>query len=155
MEVATHVLSFDGAVLQRGFWLYVWKITPLDSAPVYYVGRTGDSSSPNAQSPFNRVGQHLGFNRRSNALRRHLEARGLIAEECQFEFIAHGPILPEEDNMEDHRQSRDVVAALEKGLCDFITATGADVLNVVHCRRPIDEELFSSVRKAFHPFIQR
>ena len=38
------------------------------------MGRTGDSSSSNAQSPFNRMDQHLGFNKRSNVLRRRLKA---------------------------------------------------------------------------------
>jgi len=61
-----------GGILQRGFWLYVWEVTPADKAPLYYVGRTGDSSSTNAQSPFNRMGQHLGFAKNSNMLRRHL-----------------------------------------------------------------------------------
>lgn len=61
MEPATHCLDFDGRILQCGFWLYVWKITPRTGPAFHYVGRTGDSSSFNAQSPFNRMGQHLGF----------------------------------------------------------------------------------------------
>lgn len=61
--LAVHEIRFEGGILQRGFWLYVWKVTPADQAPLYYVGRTGDSSSTNAQSPFNRMGQHLGFAR--------------------------------------------------------------------------------------------
>ena len=47
-------LSFSGELLQRGFWLYVWEVTAADGRTVHYVGRTGDSSSPNAQSPFTR-----------------------------------------------------------------------------------------------------
>lgn len=61
MSATTQVVEFDGAFLQRGFWLYVWRVIAPNSTEVLYVGRTGDSSSPNAQSPFNRMGQHLGF----------------------------------------------------------------------------------------------
>ena len=57
-------MGFEGEVLQRGFWLYVWKIA-YDQETYLYIGRTGDSSSPNASSPFNRIGQHLDF--RENA----------------------------------------------------------------------------------------
>ena len=65
-HAAVHELQFDGSVLRRGFWLYVWEVIPVGQAPVYYVERTGDSSSTNAQSPFNRMGQHLGFAKNSN-----------------------------------------------------------------------------------------
>jgi hypothetical protein len=41
--LAIHEVRFEGGVLQRGFWLYVWEVTPADQAPLYYVGRTGDS----------------------------------------------------------------------------------------------------------------
>ncbi len=149
MPALTHDISFDGSVLQRGFWLYVWEIRPIDGAPVYYVGRTGDSSSANAQSPFNRLGQHLGFNKRSNPLRRHLEAHGIKPEGCSFRFIAHGPILQEADDMEQHRASRDIIAGLEKGLCDWLTGTGADVLNAVNCRRPVDTVLLAEIIESF------
>jgi len=51
-------IKFDGRLLDRGFWLYVIDIHgPADRH--LYVGRTGDSSSPNAASPFSRIGQHL------------------------------------------------------------------------------------------------
>ena len=51
-------MKFDGHLLARGFWLYIWEIKGASSHHVY-VGRTGDTSSPHAQSPFKRVGQHL------------------------------------------------------------------------------------------------
>jgi len=53
-----YAMSFDGAPLGRGIWLYVWRITDGDRN-VRYVGRTGDSSSPNTSSQFKRIGQHL------------------------------------------------------------------------------------------------
>ena len=51
-------MTFDGHLLNRGFWLYVWRIQGPVSHHVY-VGRTGDSSSAHASSPFKRIGQHL------------------------------------------------------------------------------------------------
>ncbi len=49
MSATTQVVQFDGAFLRRGFWLYVWEVTVPNGATIVYVGRTGDSSSPNAQ----------------------------------------------------------------------------------------------------------
>jgi hypothetical protein len=83
-------VRFDGGVLQRGFWLYVWEVMPPDETPLYYVGRTGDSSSINAQSPFNRMGQHLGFAKNSNMLRGHLGRHGVDPERCVFRLVALG-----------------------------------------------------------------
>ena len=146
---ATHALAFSGQLLQRGFWLYVWEIRPPDGAAIYYVGRTGDSSSINAQSPFNRMGQHLGFNINSNVLRRRLAASGIAPEACTFRLMAHGPVLAEAQSVEEHRRSRDLVAAFEKALADALSAAGYHVMNPVHCRMPLDNELFATVRAAF------
>jgi hypothetical protein len=93
--LAIHEVRFEGGVLQRGFWLYVWEVTPADQAPLYYVGRTGDSSSTNAQSPFNRMGQHLGCARNSNMLCRHLTQHDGVPESYAFRLIALGPIEQE------------------------------------------------------------
>ena len=43
-------------MLARGFWLYVWEVTDSSGKKWLYVGRTGDSSSPNAQDRHSRVG---------------------------------------------------------------------------------------------------
>jgi hypothetical protein len=48
----TFSVTLDGAMLRRGFWLYVWEIKTPDGKDVLYVGRTGDNSSPYAQSLF-------------------------------------------------------------------------------------------------------
>ena len=72
MPASTPTLTLPGAMIERGFWVYVWRI----ASPVgelLYVGRTGDSSSPKAATPFARMGQHLGTNERQNMVRRHLE----------------------------------------------------------------------------------
>lgn len=54
-EARVHELTFTGSFLRRGFWLYAWVIIAADHQVYVYVGRTGDSSSLNAQSPFSRM----------------------------------------------------------------------------------------------------
>ena len=149
MSAGTQTLSFSGNLLRRGFWLYVWEITIPGGEKVYYVGRTGDSSSQNAQSPFNRVGQHLGFNSKNNVLRSRLDALGVVPEDCRFQLVAHGPLLGEAETPEGHAERRDIMAALEKALADELKAAGYDVMNTVSCSKPLDPELFAKVRSAF------
>jgi hypothetical protein len=45
----TYDLQFRGSALARGFWIYVWDVTTHSHERMYYVGRTGDSSSLNTQ----------------------------------------------------------------------------------------------------------
>lgn len=149
MSVRTHEMSFDGSLLKRGFWLYVWEITTPCKSAVYYVGRTGDSSSSNAQSPFHRMGQHLGFKEESNAMRRQLEARSIVPEKCDFRLVAHGPILGEGATDEEHRPRMQQIAAMEKALAEAMHAAGYTVLNEVKCRKQLDREMFAGVLEAF------
>ena len=149
MKTKTHELNINGELLQRGFWLYVWEIQTPNKSLLYYVGRTGDSSSLNAQSPFNRMGQHLGFKNASNVLRRHLESKKIVPEACQFRLISHGPILKESKNKDEYRKRRDIIAAMEKALADEMTAVGYNVINTVNCRRKLDVKKFAPVRAAF------
>ncbi len=149
MKDATHELCFNGDLLARGFWLYVWEVAPHVGTKLYYVGRTGDSSSINAQSPFNRMSQHLGFAKNSNMLRRHLEAHSVQPEHCSFHLVAHGPILEEASTRESHRKRRDMIAALEKGLAEAMQDAGYDVMNRVKCRKSFDEDCFRRIRAAF------
>jgi hypothetical protein len=149
MGSAAHQLAFSGPLLDRGFWLYVWDITTVRKTHLYYVGRTGDSSSKNAQSPFNRMGQHLGFNKNSNVLRRRLQSKGIDANKCTFRLVAYGPILKEAKTLEQHRLRRDRIAAMEKALADAMTKVGYTVINQVHCRIQLDAEAFGAVRVAF------
>src|SRR5580692_1692961 len=116
-----YAMRFDGALLTRGFWLYVWRVTDV-SRSVLYVGRTGDTSSPNASSPFRRIGRHLevGPKAKGNALGRQLARAGIDPACCTFEMIAVGPIFPEQANMERHVVVRDQVAALERALADHL-----------------------------------
>lgn len=151
MIAQTHTITISGGILSRGFWLYVWDIWHRDGRRLLYVGRTGDSSSLNAQSPFIRLSGHLGQNERSNALRRHLEKNGIALEDCEnFEMTAYGPLLPEErDDREKYQRSRDHVAALEKRLADALSAAGYHVLNKVHCLKSLDDAAWANVVAAF------
>jgi len=136
-------------MLERGFWLYVWRVEAPEGE-FLYVGRTGDTSSPHATPPYQRMGQHLGHQKTQNALRKHLEARRIAPERCyQFHLYAHGPLFPEAPDMAAHVSPRNIVAAMEKALADELTAAGYDVLNTVDCRKPLHEERFAIVRSAF------
>src|SRR6266508_4470676 len=119
-------INFSGGALARGFWLYVWEVIPRTGGKLYYVGRTGDSSSLNAQSPFNRMGQHLGCAQNSCMLRTHLgKHKGKIKpEKCIFRLIAYGPILGESKQRKEHERRRDTVAALERALAETLSASG-------------------------------
>ena len=122
-------MKFDGHLLSRGFWLYVWEIKSPQSH-ILYVGRTGDSSSPHASSPFKRIGQHLdsGTNAKGNSLRRLLERAKVSCEECSFEMVAIGPIFSEQPDFEAHKPKRDQLAALERAIADDLRQRGYDVL---------------------------
>lgn len=149
MSANTRQLQFDGAILKRGFWLYVWEITLPDGAKLYYVGRTGDSSSINAQSPFTRMGQHLGFAKNSNMLRRHLSKSEATPETCHFHLVAHGPILEESKSKTIHRERRDIIAAMEKALAEAMKTAGYRVMNSVKSRMLLDLQRLDTVLAAF------
>lgn len=112
----TYEVTLEGGTLRRGFWLYVWEVVTPHGQKLLYVGRTGDSSSPKAASPFNRMGQHLGSIKASNMLRAHLGKRDVAPEDCVFRFVAHGPILAEAGDWSGHVPRRDVVGAWSSGL---------------------------------------
>ena len=149
MAPKTHSLSLPVAMLRRGLWLYVWRVDT-SKGQMLYVGRTGDSSSRHAAPPYARMGQHLGHVKASNALRTHLERAGIPPEQCRkFELIAHGPLFPEQRDMDAHRKVRDIVAALEKKLAETLEDAGYRVLNTVRCRKQLDPRRWRKVRDAF------
>lgn len=122
-------MKFDGHLLNRGFWIYVWQIKGPLSHHVY-VGRTGDSSSPHASSPFKRIGQHLdpSPNAKGNALGKQLRRAGVRYEECTFEMVAIGPLYPEQADFEAHKPIRDQMAALERAIADELRQRGYVIL---------------------------
>lgn len=158
MTANIYSLTLPGQMLRRGFWLYVW-VAETPQGEMLYVGRTGDNSSPHATAPYTRMGQHLGFAKNQNALRRHLSDRGLKPEDCaSFDLVAFGPLYDEvekreglsrADLMKLHIPTRDVVGALEKALAEELKAVGYDVLNTVKSKHPRDLEGWSAARQAF------
>jgi hypothetical protein len=146
---ALHSISLPGNMLERGFWLYVWRVQTATQTHLY-VGRTGDESSPHAAAPYDRFGQHLGRNKNANALRRNLLKQGIdLPHVHAYDYYFYGPIFDEVNDIEAHKPLRDVVAALEKKLADALTQAGYDVLNKVHCRRILDNDRWKEVRAAF------
>lgn len=163
-SASTYRLTLPGAMLRRGFWLYVWQVeVPDELEPWLYVGRTGDNSSPNASAPYTRMGQHLGSLENQNALRKHLVGKELTLEGCTFHLISHGPIHPEVDRptnlderkarhaelMDLHRPLRDEVGAYERDLAVALDAAGYRVLNTVRWKPVGDPARWQEVRKAF------
>jgi hypothetical protein len=144
-------------MLQRGFWLYVWRVeTP--RGELLYVGRTGDNSSPHATAPYTRMGQHLGSVETQNALRKHLLRRGVDLHTCTFHLVSHGPLYPEvarsdgddrDTLMARHIPIRNVVGAFEKVLAEELKEAGYDVLNTVKWPHACDQEIWRTVKAAF------
>jgi len=151
-------MTLPGAMLERGFWLYVWRVnSPLGEK--LYVGRTGDNSSPHATAPYTRMAQHLGFAKNQNALRRHLSKHNIDPEQCEsFELVAHGPIFPEVERddgldrdalMEMHTPPRNEVGALERELALGLERAGYDVLNTVKWNHPHNDQLRTRMLNEF------
>jgi hypothetical protein len=152
-------------MLRRGFWLYVWCVTARDASKLFYVGRTGDNSSPNASPPYIRMGQHLGAMKNQNALRGHLLNRGIKPEGCRaFDLVAHGPIYTEIAKPENfdhadkagrqalmklHEPLRNIVGAMEKRLAAELSAAGYDVMNTVKWKHDISDADWLPIRQAF------
>jgi hypothetical protein len=141
-------LDFDGAVLVRGFWLYVWEVLVNDGRILHYFGKTGDKSSGVSQSPFDRLTKHLGSNRNNNALRRILAKNKVYPEQCHFRFNTCRPFFYTE-SAKTHSELCDITSSLERALADAMAAAGYVVLNIVKCRIPVDPKLFARVRGAF------
>ena len=146
---------FPGVMTKRGFWLYVCRIRYRDRE-FLYVGRTGDNASKYASSPFARMGQHLGTNKKHNVIRSHLEKKGVQPEECsKFDMVAYGPLFLEVQDWDEHVKSRDIVAALEKALADALRCGAYDVLNQVNSKQPLDHDIWDQVRRGFAEHFER
>ena len=151
MKPGLQTLSFDGALLQRGCWLYVWETTPAGAGPLYCLGRTGDGSSTHAQSPFIRIGQHLGLSEASNMLRRRLLAQGVSPEACHCKLVAVEPLDAEStgDSRAHHDERRDRIDAMDKAPADLMLKCNDKVINRVHSQKMLDLQVFKTVRLAF------
>ena len=151
MNLSLYKMQFEGEVLERGYWLYVWKVNA-PTQTLFYVGRTGDSSSVNAQSPFVRISQHLNFrqNAKGNSLSKHLSSIQINPRLCQFQMAAVGPIFPEEKTRDKHYEKRDILAALERELSDYLKKLGCNVLGTHKSRKSVDQSLVLSVQNLIH-----
>lgn len=141
-------IEFDGSLLQRGFWIYIWLIQTNASKRLIYVGRTGDTSSPNAQSPFRRVGQHVdpNPNSKSNALARNLRNLKIDPKSCKFSFTAIGPIFKECESMEAHIPVRNQMAALERSTADWFHGKGFEVIGTHPKLREVNTEIWNKIK---------
>lgn len=129
MSIHGYEMGFEGELLQRGFWLYVWEIVYGKNTYIY-VGRTGDSSSPNASSPFNRIGQHLDFrgNAKGNSLAKHLRQAGVDPKKSKFRMLALGPLFEEQKSFEAHKPYRDQMATFEYEMAEHLRKMKFNVL---------------------------
>ena len=135
-------MSFDGHLLVRGFWLYVWRIQS-PKGLFLYVGRTGDSSSRHASSPFDRTGRHLDLRpqAKGSAMAKRLRDKGIVPASCQFEMIAIGPLFSEQKDMDAHQPLRDKTAALEMHIAKALKARGYEVLGTHSASKKPDPAL--------------
>ena len=145
-ELKSYSMSFHGELLQRGFWLYVWDIRTGRERHLY-VGRTGDSSSPNAASPFERIGHHLDFREtaKGNSLVRQLKTVAANPSACSFEMLAVGPLFPEQQTFEAHKPFRDRVGALEDALAKWLRDRGYNVIGTHSSSQTAEPELWREV----------
>ena len=145
--IQKYTVAFDGQLLRRGFWLYVWRIKSSKGLRLY-VGRTGDSSSRYAASPFHRIGQHLDArpNAKGNALMRQMLDDGLDPTRCKFELVALGPLFPEQKSLASHRPIRDIVGGMEGALATLFRERGYIVLGTHGKGTPPAPALMRKVR---------
>lgn len=146
----SYSLTFDGKLLDRGFWIYVWEISHLGKKCLY-IGRTGDSSSPNAASPFSRISGHLNKsdNAKGNSLYKALTKERLDPSKCKYHFAAFGPIYgePHEKNMEKHKPFRDRMAAFEFALYQAFKDKNITVLGKHGSKHKISKDDQDSFKK--------
>jgi|GEM_PF-4335312 len=132
--------AFSGKIVQRGFWIYIWKIAHKGRL-YFYVGRTGDSSSVNAASPMSRMSAHFGRNVVANALKRNLKEQAVELHECTFECFCFGPLMEEKENWSDHVVARDILATIEANIARYLKKKHFNVLGVHHGKHIDTEEV--------------
>lgn len=155
MTIQTHQMAFNGEILERGFWIYVWEITQKDIKHIY-VGRTGDSSSAHASSPFNRIGQHLDFreNAKGNSLAKRLKEAGVNPKKSNFRMLAIGPLFSEQDTFQEHVPFRDQMATFEYELANHLKKNFS-VLGVHHQGATVSEKTLSEIKTQAMEFLNK
>lgn len=151
----SYEMHFTGRILERGFWLYVWRISSANKT-FWYVGRTGDSSSKYAASPFSRLSRHLDLrsSAKANTLARNLRAEDIAPETCEYKLLTLGPLFPEQNDFAAHKPYRDIVGKLEAELAYHLTERGLLLLGNHPKRGDFDKPLFATILKKVDVFIK-
>ena len=141
-------MRFNGQLLNRGFWLYCWKVSD-GKREVLYVGRTGDSSSKNAASPFSRVFRHLDTREsaKGNTLHHQLKRAGMEPSECSYLLSAYGPVFKEAEDPA-YVGFRDRMAALERELAHALRDAGYTVIGTHQSKKPLEKRDEATLKEA-------
>ena len=140
-------LAFDGAILRRGYWIYVVQVR-CGRRQFYYVGRTGDSSSANAASLFTRLSNHLNLSpkAKANALARKLRDRRLDASKARYRVWGLRMDWPEPKSFRSHIPGRNKAAAIEREVAEWLRAKGYSVVGQHDSRTTPDRNLLRRVK---------
>jgi hypothetical protein len=135
--------------LERGFWIYAWKIIGSRDERLCYVGMTGDVTRV-AQSPFGRATSTLGTNKEANTLRKALGARGIEPECCKaLTLIAYGPLY-DAVNAGHYMEHWHKVRALERALYDALKDGGFEPINKQRPHGRAEYDAIYSIRSGRH-----
>lgn len=156
-------------MLRRGFWLYVFRAC-VGNKVLLYVGRTGDNRPPQAASPYDRFGQHLGTtNAAANGFRNYLADHvegDWDAAVRSLDFRCWGPIFEpvvskakfdagtdqeRQDWAEEHARRRRIVGGLERRLAEELVCRKYNVVNTVRDRNEVDPEFWEQLEQCFLP----
>lgn len=123
-------MTFDGTLLDRGFWIYAIRLTGASGKNYLYIGRTGDNSSKNAASPFQRIVNHLNLrpSAKANSLAKLITKHRILTATTHFRMTAVGPLFPEQMDFESHKPIRNQMTAIEKAVADHFRSKGYDIL---------------------------
>lgn len=143
-------MTFDGPLLERGFWLYALLICHKSGKKHLYIGRTGDEAVKKAAtaSPFQRIGEHLNFrpSAKMNTVKQCFDSKKFA--EYKVRLIAVGPLFPVQKDSESHIHYRNKMKALEKSVADYFLSKGYDVPGKHYDNDAKDSELTEKVTKA-------
>lgn len=147
MKLEVSRATFGGAILKRGFWLYLVEVVSSSGRRAVYVGRTGDTSSPYAASLFTRIAGHLNDRKsaKANSLLKRLIEHDLACTDCSYRLVGIGPVFDQQANMEQHKPLRDEMAGLERAVADYLREQGHDVLGDHPKPRMVDAALLATV----------
>jgi hypothetical protein len=150
-------MSFDGAILERGYWIYAILIYHKSGEVKLYIGRTGDNTFKFSAVgfPFQRIGEHLNFrpSAKMNTLKQCFDLKKF--SEYQVRLIAVGPLFPVQKDSDSHIHYRNIMTALEKYVADYFVSRGYDVLGQHNDNAAKDPELTKNVVEALESEIDK